>query len=231
VRPGLPVHDDAGRFRLEQLKAPPASRASGRHRHDRLVYDAHMPMKDRCFSRRLGLVVLALVFALFGQAKPAQADFVGAHDFDLSGVYLPLGIGVGAALRSQGASGLLIGGEVSLLRFWGDKNRFLGLYADYLYDRGVGTHRVSAGPELGLSWRVLSVGLDAGPVLEMDGDRTRVGVRPRLFASFLVFVAYAGETIRLTDSEARFATELGVLLKFPIPLAACSNDGCSWGRW
>jgi hypothetical protein len=195
-----------------------------------LVYDAQMPMPDRSFARRL-LVALALAFALFGQAQPAQADFVGAHDFDLSGVYLPVGIGVGAALRSQGASGLLIGGEVSLLRFWGDRHHFLGLYADYLYDRGVRTHRVSAGPELGLSWRVLAVGLDAGPVLEMDGDRSRVGVRPRLFASFLVFIAYAGETIRLTDREARFATEVGVLLKFPIPLAACASDGCSWGHW
>jgi hypothetical protein len=58
-------------------------------------------------------------------------------------------------------------------------------------------------------------GLDAGATLEFDGERTRAGVRPRIFASLLYLTFYGGESIRLTDGEHRLVTEIGVLLKYP----------------
>lgn len=192
---------------------------------------AGMAVSPRLRGRHGLTLVAAFGLAALGSPPRAQADFVSPGDFSLSGIYAPIGVNVGAALRSQGANGLIIGGELSLLRYWEERSYFLGAYVDYLYDRGIGTHRVSLGPELGWAMTVASAGLDVGPVLELDGGRTRLAIRPRVFASFLCFVAYAGGTMRLTDGDQRFTTEVGALLKFPIPLATCKEDGCIWGRW
>jgi len=195
------------------------------------------------WGRLRGAALLAtLTFGVFCPEKSARADYANTDDFSLSGIYAPIGVNVGATLRSHGANGLLVGGEVSLLRYRERERYFWGAYVDYLYDRGARTHRVSVGPELGWTMQAVSVGLDVGPALELGGDRARLAIRPRIFASLLFLVLYAGETIRLTDGYQRLATEVGALLKFPVPVGTCTSkttcdgrvfctDDCSWGRW
>jgi hypothetical protein len=97
----------------------------------------------------------------------------------------------------------------------GPLRHFRGGFADYLYDQGSRSHRITLGPEIG--WYMF--GLDAGATVELDGERTRFGVRPRIFASLPFVSFYGGECIRLTGGNHRFVTEIGVLLKYPIWLA------------
>jgi hypothetical protein len=148
---------------------------------------------------------------------------------DLGGVYIPVGVNVGAALRRDGANGLLLGGEASFVRYYHRhrKGLYFGGYLDYLRDFGAGIHRISVGPEVG--W--LFGGLDAGPVVELGGGRTEFGARARVFASIAVVTIYAGELCRVTTAEARWTTEVGMLLKFPFGIASCGRGGCNWGQW
>lgn len=164
---------------------------------------------------------------VFALALPVSARAHGSMDLNLSGVYVPVGVNLGAGLRQDGADGFLLGGEASLVRFWADSLAFFGGYVDYLHDFGAKTHRLSIGPEIGM----LFAGIDAGPVLELGGGQTELGARARLFGSIAFFTIYVGEACRLTTPEARFTTELGVLIKIPFGIASCSRNHCNWGHW
>jgi hypothetical protein len=169
-------------------------------------------------SARLPVLLFLVVLAW---AAPARANF------DMSGVYIPVGVNLGAGIHNKGDNGFLLGGEVSFLRFWHHNLGFAGGYADYLHDFGAGTHRVSLGPEGGLYF----AGLDAGPVIEWGGGRTDFGARARVLATVALLSVYVGEQCRLTSADARWTTEIGVLLKFPIGIATCSSKHCAWGQW
>lgn len=160
-------------------------------------------------------------------ALPGSVWAHGSMDFDLNGVYLPVGVNLGAGLRQDGADGLLLGGEASLVRFWADSLAFFGGYVDYLHDFGARTHRVSIGPEIG----ILFAGIDAGPVFELGGGQTELGARARLFGTIAFFTLYAGEVRSLTTAQTRWTTELGLLIKIPFGIASCSGSSCNWGHW
>jgi hypothetical protein len=97
-------------------------------------------------SLRLLLIVLALASVL----APDRARADASPRFDFSGIYLPVGVDVGVALRSRGKNGLLLGGEASAFYLWHDKGlTFVGGYAGYQRDFGLDVHRISFGPEAG----------------------------------------------------------------------------------
>jgi len=152
--------------------------------------------------------------------------------FDLEGIYAPVGVNLGAALRGEGDNGFLLGGELSLVRLWPELHDMpmviLGGYGDFVHDFGSDTRRLSFGPEFG----AYLMGIDLGPVFEWAPERSDVGGRARFFGSLGAVTLYVGEGYVFTRSTARFSTELGLLLKFPIPIASCGHaGGCRWGKW
>jgi len=158
------------------------------------------------FRRLLPCLALLTILSI-----PSQARADASPTFDFSGFYVPFGVNVGAALRSPGNNGLLLGGELSALYFWEHAGfTILGGYADYLRDFGLGVHRVSFGPEFGMYF----CGLDAGPVFEVGHGATHLGGRARLFASLAFLTLYVGEWYRPAGAPT-WSTEIGVLLKLP----------------
>jgi hypothetical protein len=176
--------------------------------------------------RPLHLLAMVLFLSLGSVlVVPGRACADASPHFDHSGVYVPFGINLGVALRTQGANGLLLGGEASGLYLWhGRSLAFLGGYADYLHDFGSGLHRISFGPEAG----AYSVGVDTGPVLELGHGATELGARARAFASLGFVAVYVGESYRSTSRYARWSTELGLLLK--LPMINRTNEHKRW-RW
>jgi hypothetical protein len=164
-------------------------------------------------------VLLGSTLVALGRARADASPTV-----DFSGTYVPFGLNLGVALRSEGKNGLLLGGEVSGLNFWAKDNlAFVGGYADYLHDFGLGVHRISFGPEAGAYF----VGIDAGLVIEFGNGTTELGARARVFGSFSFVALYVGESCRCTNAEVRWSTELGLLLKLPF----LNRNGEHKGWW
>lgn len=153
-------------------------------------------------------IIAALLGALAFSPR-ARADISSRENF--SGVYFPFGVNVGTALRAHGGSGLLLGGEVSALYLWHrDDYTFLGGYADYLRDFGVGVHRLSFGPEFGSHY----CGIDGGAAIELGSGTTRLGWRTRVFGTLAFITLYVGEWYR-PEGETNWSTEIGFLFKVP----------------
>jgi hypothetical protein len=115
---------------------------------------------------------------------------------------------------------------VSGLYFWHEHRlAFLGGYADYLHDFGLGLHRISLGPEAGAYF----AGIDAWPVIEPGQGTTELGARTRGFASLGFVAVYVGESYRFTSAHARWSTELGLLLKLPMINRTNDHKGWRWG--
>jgi hypothetical protein len=159
-------------------------------------------------NQRLTLSALALGMVAF--AGRARAD--ASPHFDFSGFYLPFGANVGAAIRGQGKTGLLLGGEVSGVHYWGDDTfAFVGGYADYLHDFGSGVHRISFGPEMG----AYLCGFDIGSVLEFGNGASQIGGRARVFGSIGFVAFYVGGVYRPSAEQANWSAETGLLFKMP----------------
>ena len=77
----------------------------------------------------------------------------------------------------------------------------------------------ASGPILSFGDDSMSFGVNLGYLEAGSGGLLLVvGLRPRLFLSLVLVHLYAGETIHLTGNDPRFTTELGVLVKLPLPV-------------
>lgn len=179
--------------------------------------------------KRLLLLITSVMCVVAVAPTSAHADFNPFYpdktsDADVreyAGWYLPLGVVLGLPVSSRGVLDdrdldPLIGIETSLVRLgaFGPKVRqagWLGVYADALWDFGTDSGRVSIGPELG--WGI--VGIDGGYAsLWADGTQHH-GVAMR--ATFGVPGAL-GYVRRDAFQGGHRVWEIGLLLKFPIPL-------------
>lgn len=153
--------------------------------------------------------VAAGAAALSAQPAPARAD-VGP---DAEWFLLP-GINAGAAIEEAVAE-FLLGAEVSAARLF-RKGAWYGVYADGVHDFRRDTTRLSLGVEAGFRL----IGLDLGPMMELGGAETRRGLRFRVVLTGAYVTVYGGPAIRLgdVDDEGRVTGEIGLLVKFPIPL-------------
>jgi hypothetical protein len=152
---------------------------------------------------------LLLAAAIAAAAPEARAD-VGPD----SEWYLLPGVNVGATVESAVAE-FMLGAEVSAARLF-RRGAWYGAYTDGLRDFRRDTTRLSLGVEAG--YRV--IGADLGPVIELGGDDTRAGLRARAVLTGGWFTIHGGPVIRFGDpgDEERVTGEVGILLKFPLPL-------------
>lgn len=154
----------------------------------------------------------ALLLALLSLPRAALADEPPLSR-RLRGVYAPFGLVTGAALHGSRSNGFVLGAEASLVYFHGARSPlWVGLYADGSRDLGPRVFRASFGPEIG--WGFL--GLDGGLALEQGGLRAVVAralFTVGLVSAFVRVGRYVGE------APERGYTELGLLLKWPLPVA------------
>jgi hypothetical protein len=162
------------------------------------------------------LTALTFFSCGLGWARAGRAYEPSWNECGSDSVWLPAGANVGAAIHPNHGTGLLLGGEASLIALCGGMGiRGLprgGAYADVLRDQSSKTWRLSAGPEVVVA---PFVGVDAGALLELGGPGTRLGMRLRYFAASLVFTPYFGADLFFAR-ESRIALEAGALLKYPI---------------
>ena len=152
-------------------------------------------------------LLAALAFPSVASALPGPGS---PRTIGPSGVYTLWGLNLGYG--SEGPGGLLLGGEGSLA--WLGETTWLGLYADALYNTGSQHTHLTFGPELGSG----PVGVDLGLLVDVAGDEgVRLGARGRLIASVGFVALYLGAST-VFDERRRPAGEVGVLLKFPIPI-------------
>ena len=163
--------------------------------------------------------VLALAFLV--PAGTARGDQ------DQNAVIASGGLDLGLGLHGEGvASGLVLGGEVSLVAAHFDRAEegvtpyagygivsWLGLYGDLVRDFGSDTTRLSAGPEVGHEL----AGIDGGLLVE-SGDDARWGVSGRLVGTIGVLAMYARWGHFFDDLPDDDFAELGLLITFPYPL-------------
>jgi hypothetical protein len=159
-----------------------------------------MRLAGRARILALGAVLMA--------APAARAD-VGPD----SEWYLLSGINVGTAIEDAVAE-LLLGAEVSAARLF-RHGAWYGAYVDGVRDFRRDANRLSLGIEAGFRL----VGIDLGPVMELD-DQTRMGLRARAVLTGAWFTVYGGPVIRFGDlgDQGRLTGEVGFLFKFPLPL-------------
>src|SRR5262249_40259615 len=132
------------------------------------------------------------------------------------GLFLPVGVNVGGALHPsiEGGSGVLFGGEVSLVYcdtaryFWG------GGYVDVLRDFSARATRFSTGPEFG--WG--PIGIDLGYLGQGGSGGYSNGFTGRFLLTAVFVTAYARWGHLFDDPRERNFGEFGALLKIPIRL-------------
>ncbi|MGZ5969463.1 MAG: hypothetical protein ACXWP4_17445 [Polyangiales bacterium] len=120
--------------------------------------------------------------------------------------YASPGVDIGIATGRSAKTSVVLGGELSFVRFPIGERTWIGGYVDGLRDFGKDRTRFSLGPEIG--WGVL--GLDGG-VRTSIGDGTRVGWTIRPMLSFVRVHLYT----RLSHDGEGTGTEVGLLFKFP----------------
>jgi hypothetical protein len=130
--------------------------------------------------------------------------------------WLPVGLALGGVTRPGSPVGFWLGAEASLVHLWlgrGLDFPWFGLVADVGWDAARGSVRAGASIELGFSL----VGLEAGYVHELGRVGRGHGLRAGLVVSLGALVPYVRGVRYPAASETSF--EVGVLLKFPFPLA------------
>jgi len=150
----------------------------------------------------------------------ARAD--GAPKFN-SGWWLPVGLSLGGAFRSELPDGFFIGGEASGVYLWTDDGpggMWLGAMADAVYDFGTEAFRHRIGPEIG--WWFL--GAEVAYLGEARGGEYRPGISVRASGNVLgILNLYGGYGRTYGSDGASSYGEFGGLLKFPIPLTATTR--------
>lgn len=159
-------------------------------------------------SVRRAFAALALL-AVSASPAPTHADAFPAP----RGWYVPVGINLGGALHHSLPDGFLFGGEASVVHI--DEGAvWAGGYVDGLWDFGADQFRFSVGPEVGVAF----LGFDAGYMgMVAADDSYHHGFVARGMLSLGLLALY-GRYGRTFDPGAGLG-ELGVLLKFPIPIA------------
>jgi hypothetical protein len=152
---------------------------------------------------------LAIALASVLVSRGARADgWVPERTF-----FAPVGVNLGYGINPRGApNGFLFGGELSLVYF--DRLRWIGAYADVIYDFGAKQTRASVGPEIG----ALCFTVDGGYVA---GDAGK-GWVVRLLFDMVVPHVYA-RVGGLVDRGDQYG-EIGILLKLPAPIAQVGSS-------
>jgi hypothetical protein len=160
-------------------------------------------------ARTLSRVIVGLSRAPAADFAPSDAE--PPKRKPPGGLYLPIGVSNGLSLHPR--AGYFVGGELSLVHFSTESHVTAGGYADALYDFGSDSLRLSVGPEVGIGF----FGIDAGYAVEREANGDfHHGAVVRPYAS----VAFATLGLRAGYFEdTGFLGELGLLLKFPVPLA------------
>jgi len=160
----------------------------------------------------LMMVVPRVGLGLGAGATTARAD-VGPPALREPGVYLPVGGSLGVSLGG-GEAGVTVGAEASVvtIHIVGELV-WLGGYVDGVWDARTDAGRISIGPEIGYT----IFGVDGGYVASIDGVGYRHGVTGRVIATVGFIAVYARAT-HLAGARAETIGELGLLLKYPIPI-------------
>ncbi len=162
--------------------------------------------------------------ALFAWAIVAPCALLSTREARASGSWfptettrVPIGLNLGAAGGGGRGTGLLLGGELSVVH-WMD-GLWFGGYVDMLRDFTRRSSRFSAGGEIGY-WLV---GMDAGFVHDLSNGTS--GYRVRGLVSVSVVSLYAGGGELFGGGTSTGFVEVGALLKWAIIERA---DGSGW---
>jgi len=163
--------------------------------------------------RILVLVVLVVLVAVCIPTNTSAAPPAFMRKLIRSGVYLPVGVNIGAEIYPKNRKGFILGGEISGVLFMLDPGVWCGIYTDYLHNFKSNLNRMSTGIELGFTF----FGLELGYLGEMNESIFRHGIRTGIIGS-VGFVSVYGRYGYLFEQGENHLIEMGVLLKFPIPL-------------
>jgi hypothetical protein len=158
-------------------------------------------------------LALALALALVG--APAAAEKINEDlDFVPEGWFVPVGVNVGLALHDQFQNSYVLGGEASVVYLDNTRMMWGGGFVDGLWDEGSGTYRFCAGPEFG----VMFGGVELGYLVERYAEKWYQGLRAGVVATVAFLSLYGRIGFLFGDAEESTIGELGVLVKFPLPL-------------
>jgi len=159
--------------------------------------------------RRFSAIAVLLTIALLGAR--AQANDL---EYLPDGWFAPIGLNVGSSLNDSDTSGLVLGGEASVVYLTDVTLLWIGGYVDGVHDFGKGASRFSAGPELG--W--MFGGIELGYLTQWMDEQFHHGFRVGLIVTFGILAGYVrwGHLFGVVE-ESDFG-EIGVLLKFPFPI-------------
>ena len=165
---------------------------------------------------RLAAILTLPPLALGAFPRPASAGGIGLDGLQAlppTGWFLPVGLNAGVAGLGSTSKGAVLGAEASIVRVPKDFGGWFGAYADGGYITGRSAARFSAGPEVGRA----VFGLDGGVLYVVDHGQNRVGfcLRPMLTIGFL---SVYGRWDHLISGGGGNDGQLGVLLKYPIPV-------------
>ena len=167
----------------------------------------------RTFSIPFAFAGLALALGLALAGRPAAA-YGEDLDFVPEGWFVPVGLNVGLALHDEYENSYLIGGEASLVYLENSRMMWGGGFVDGLWDDASGTYRFCAGPEFG----VMFGGVELGYMVERYAEEWYHGVRAGLVATVAFLSLYGRIGFLFGNPEEPTIGELGVLVKFPLPL-------------
>jgi len=156
----------------------------------------------------IAVVLACLVMAASADCRADDRDWIP------DGWFAPIGVNLGTSLHDSDTSGLILGGEASLVYLTDITLLWAGGYVDGFHDFGTGASRFSIGPEVG--W--MFGGIELGYLTQWFDKRFHHGFRAGVVLTLGLISAYCrwGHLFGLPD-ESDFA-ELGVLLKFPFPI-------------
>jgi hypothetical protein len=171
-------------------------------------------------ARGLAFTVLVALAAIAPEAA-AQPTRQRTREW-----YLPTGVTLGAALHpglDDAVPAFVLGGEVSFTSHeWAggtmapDLGFWIGGYVDGLYDFGNARGRLSTGVELGWTF----FGLDGGPLIQLSSDDVYAGGELRALVTVGFAAAYVRQGFVPADPLVSRFTEVGALLKLPIPIGS-----------
>ena len=162
--------------------------------------------------RHLPMVLVATALV----AGPARAEPRGFAIGSRPVWFVTGGITTGGTV-ARAERGPLVGGELSLARV--RDRHVLGAYVDAYRDFGVDGTMITAGPELALVRRSLTlplaVGVDGGGAARL-GDDAGLGATGRVFVTVAGALSVYGRYVFIDGAADRHAVQVGVTLKFPL---------------
>ncbi len=166
--------------------------------------------------RQLTILILAMVCWL----APSVAGASALPRLD--GLWMPIGVSLGGAIRQEGSIGFVLGGELSVvdLRPHNSANVWwFGGVADATWDFAHEAMRHRVGAEVGLA----VANFEVAYLGELHEGAYRPGFNLRAGFSQAFVSIYGGYGHLFGDGAGANFGELGFLVKFPIPLAIGAN--------